>query len=111
MRPLLLSLHTRPCALTRRVADLETIVRILSPLLWGRIYSLGTRLGRPSFFYYVAAAAGLVQLGLLGLLRRSPDPRATQAKPQRSRSWQRSRSRSRSRTWSLAEAPTWGDGP
>ena len=81
MRPLLLSLHTRPCALTRRLADLETIVRILSPLLWGRIYSLGTRLGRPSFFYYVAAAAGLVQLGLLGLLRRSHDPRATQAKP------------------------------
>ena len=50
-------------------------------MLWGRIYSLGVRIGRQNLFYFFAAAAGLVQLGLLGLLRRSPDPRATQAKP------------------------------
>lgn len=36
------------------------------------VRSLGVRLGRPSLFFYVAAAAGLVQLALVSRLKRMP---------------------------------------
>ena len=54
--------------------NLETISRIVTPVIWGRIYGLGAERGMPSLFYYVAAAAGLVQVGLLMLLARAAPP-------------------------------------
>ena len=43
-------------------SNLQTILRILSPMFWGRLFAVGTRIGAPSLFYLVAAGMFSVQL-------------------------------------------------
>ena len=47
-------------------------MRIVTPLLWGSVYNLGLRVGRPSLIYYVSAASGLVQMWLVRALLDAP---------------------------------------
>jgi DHA1 family tetracycline resistance protein-like MFS transporter len=54
--------------LNSSLSNLRVICRIGSPWLWGRIYTYGIARGVPTFFLFVSAAAGAVQLGLLGIL-------------------------------------------
>eukprot|EP01051_Picozoa_sp_SAG22_P005311 SAG22_NODE_311_length_12629_cov_20.911891_6_plen_432_part_00 len=56
------------------LSNLRTICNILTPMLWGRIYAYGVRKGRPSLFYLVSAAAGVIQLLILKLLLSAPAP-------------------------------------
>ena len=49
-------------------------VTIVTPMLWARIYAFGVTMNVPSLFYYVSAAAGVVQLILLQRLVSAPDP-------------------------------------
>jgi len=51
-----------------------TVVTIVTPMLWARIYAFGVTMNVPSLFYYVSAAAGVVQLILLQRLVSAPDP-------------------------------------
>ena len=55
------------------LSNLQTIVRIVTPLLRGSVYNLGLRVGRPSLIYYVSAASGLVQMWLVRALLDAPD--------------------------------------
>lgn len=50
------------------ISSLSTIVRIITPIAWGQIYSVGVAIGMPSLFYFVSAAGGAVQLCLLRVL-------------------------------------------
>jgi hypothetical protein len=43
-------------------------VRIVTPMLWGRLYELSFARGTPALFYYVLTAGGLAQLPLLRAL-------------------------------------------
>ena len=47
------------------VSNLGTVVRVFTPLLWGRIYAYGSAIGRPSLIYYCSAASGLIQIALV----------------------------------------------
>ena len=53
---------------------MRTICSVVSPVLWSPIYAFGLRSGRPALFYFVAAGAGVVQLGLLRMLARTAAP-------------------------------------
>ena len=48
--------------------SLSTVIRIVSPIIWGRIYAYGVSAGIPQLFYYVSAAGGVVQVILLRVL-------------------------------------------
>ena len=50
------------------LATLQTICRVVSPMLWSPIYAFGLRSGRPGLFYFVSAGAGVLQLFLLRVL-------------------------------------------
>ena len=56
------------------MSNLSTIVRIFTPLLWGRIYAWGTSIGRPSLIYYCSALGGIIQIGLVNAILRAPTP-------------------------------------
>ena len=43
-------------------SNLQTILRIVSPIAWGRMFSWGLERGRPGLFYLVAAALYVLQL-------------------------------------------------
>ena len=58
------------------LSNLKTICTILTPMMWGRIYAYGVRVGVPSLFYGVSAGAGLVQLLILHKLFHAPGPPA-----------------------------------
>ena len=64
------------------LSALRTIVTIVTPMLWARIYAFGVTMNVPSLFYYVSAAAGVVQLILLQRLVSAPDPAAEQPAPE-----------------------------
>jgi len=61
------------------LSALRTIVTIITPMLWARIYAFGVTMNVPSLFYYVSAAAGVVQLILLQRLVSAPDPETKEA--------------------------------
>ena len=56
------------------ISNLGTIVRIFTPLLWGRIYAWGTSVGRPSLIYYCSALGGVIQIALVNAILRAPTP-------------------------------------
>ena len=56
------------------LSNVKAIVGIVTPMVWGRIYSAGINRGLPSLFYYVSAAGGAVQLLILWALMMAPDP-------------------------------------
>ena len=83
------SWEPQPCLLHRcgvpqgelqaSLSALRTIVTIVTPMLWARIYAFGVTMNVPSLFYYVSAAAGVVQLILLQRLVSAPDPETKEA--------------------------------
>ena len=46
----------------------------MGPVALARICAVGCRIGRAARFYFGAAAGGVVQLGLLRMLARTPAP-------------------------------------
>ena len=46
------------------LSNLGTVVRVLTPLIWGWIYTFGLSVGQPSLIYFCSAAAGIVQVYL-----------------------------------------------
>ena len=51
--------------------NLQTVMRIIAPLLWSGLYSLGSSKGRPGVFHYGVSAACFVQLILSMLVIRN----------------------------------------
>ena len=50
------------------LSSLSTVIRIVTPIIWGRLYSYGVSIGMPQLFYFVSAGAGVVQVILLRVL-------------------------------------------
>ena len=46
------------------ISNLQTIMRILGPLVWGQIYSWGQARGRSELFYYPVALGLLIEMGI-----------------------------------------------
>ena len=50
------------------LSSLSTVIRIITPIIWGRLYAYGVSIGMPQLFYFVSAGAGVVQVILLRVL-------------------------------------------
>ena len=56
------------------LSALATIVKIVTPLVWGRSCAYGVATNRPSMFYWVSVAGGCLYLLILQRLISAPDP-------------------------------------
>ena len=53
------------------LSNLQTVCRIVAPLVWPNIFAWGSKVGRPQLLYFSAAAANLLQLQLSTVIGRS----------------------------------------
>lgn len=50
------------------VNNLGTITQILSPMMWGNMYSWGVKIGKPGSFFFMVATGAVLQLLAVPLL-------------------------------------------